>query len=786
MPVFRFGAFQLDPARRELLRDRQPVTLAPRAFDVIAYLLAHRDRAVGRDELISAVWGRADVSDNVLDQVVLKARRALDDLVEPRHSIATRPRFGFAWVAPVEVVEGSAGEAAAAPADPPQPPATASVVRPWRSPVLVAALLLLALAAGWMAWPRLATDRSAASGQATGGGATSSADATLVLPFAVDPAAQADWTRLGLMDLVGQRLRDAGVHTLRSENAVALMRDLADGPDAELQPASARELAARAGATRVVQGRVVLREGRWQVALRAEDGNGDTLEAEGMGADPLQAARQAADQLALAMGRQPAGVALPQDPALALRLQQVDALVLGDALDAARAELATLPAAYRDDPAVRLREATLRFRGGALDEAAGLFEALLADVSASDAPHLHGTVQSALGNLALRRGDAAEAARRGQAAIAALAQLPPSAELGRAYTGRAIARSTLGQYADALQDFALARVVLDAVGDRVGVARVDINVGILEARRDHLADAAPLLVAGADRLAAFNDLTNELFARVTLARTRLALLDPAGALEVEARLAQLVALEPNPERRRYANLARVEVLAANGRMSAAGELLQAVREEASAEGDIVLLGVAQSIAAGWLLHADPAAAAREAQTALNAPWAEEDPRQFAATWRLLVRSRLAEGDASAARAALAGLDAWSVEQPASIQAQRWLAHAEFAAATGEPAAAAADYEKALQAADAARVPADLLAVTASYAPWLVAAGDGGRATAVAGRTAAFAERHYDAAVALAGVHRALGHVEAAEAALASARRLAGERRLPAPTTPPSS
>src|SRR5690606_24332153 len=78
-PACRFGDFVLDRATRELSRGGERIALPAKAFDCVVYLLEHRGRAVGRDELIAAVWGRADVSDSVLSQTVLHARRALDD-----------------------------------------------------------------------------------------------------------------------------------------------------------------------------------------------------------------------------------------------------------------------------------------------------------------------------------------------------------------------------------------------------------------------------------------------------------------------------------------------------------------------------------------------------------------------------------------------------------------------------------------------------------------------------------------------------------------------------------
>src|SRR6476646_2917493 len=103
--AYRFGDFRIVPATRELWRGDAPVAVPPRAFDCIVYLLEHRERAVGRDELIAAVWGRTETGDGTLGQTVLAARRALDDTGKEQHAIRTVFRFGYHWVAPVEIVE---------------------------------------------------------------------------------------------------------------------------------------------------------------------------------------------------------------------------------------------------------------------------------------------------------------------------------------------------------------------------------------------------------------------------------------------------------------------------------------------------------------------------------------------------------------------------------------------------------------------------------------------------------------------------------------------------------
>ena len=101
--IFRFRNFRLDTATRQLWRDGERVPLPLKSFDCLTYLIEHRDRAVGRDELIAAVWGRAEVSDKLLGQTLLRARRAIGEASGEHTSIRTLPRFGYHWEEPVDV-----------------------------------------------------------------------------------------------------------------------------------------------------------------------------------------------------------------------------------------------------------------------------------------------------------------------------------------------------------------------------------------------------------------------------------------------------------------------------------------------------------------------------------------------------------------------------------------------------------------------------------------------------------------------------------------------------------
>lgn len=107
---YRFAGFELDPPSRVLLSAGTPVAIEPKVFDVLGYLVEHRERAVGRDELIAAVWGRVDVADATLQQAISRLRRVLRD-TPGTPFVRTVPRHGYQWVAPTRRLQGAAEDA---------------------------------------------------------------------------------------------------------------------------------------------------------------------------------------------------------------------------------------------------------------------------------------------------------------------------------------------------------------------------------------------------------------------------------------------------------------------------------------------------------------------------------------------------------------------------------------------------------------------------------------------------------------------------------------------------
>src|SRR5438876_2629742 len=104
-PQWAFGPFRLDPEHACLWCEAQAVVLTPKAFAVLHYLVTHPDRLVPKDELLDAVWPETAVSDAVVRVAIGTLRKALDDTAPPPRFIATLPRRGYRFLAPVTVID---------------------------------------------------------------------------------------------------------------------------------------------------------------------------------------------------------------------------------------------------------------------------------------------------------------------------------------------------------------------------------------------------------------------------------------------------------------------------------------------------------------------------------------------------------------------------------------------------------------------------------------------------------------------------------------------------------
>ena len=92
--TYRFGPCELDEARRSLSARGREIKLQPRVFDLLCYLVRHRERVVSKDELLDALWPGTVVVDNALQRVVSLARGALAE-VGMGDAVRTYSRHGY-------------------------------------------------------------------------------------------------------------------------------------------------------------------------------------------------------------------------------------------------------------------------------------------------------------------------------------------------------------------------------------------------------------------------------------------------------------------------------------------------------------------------------------------------------------------------------------------------------------------------------------------------------------------------------------------------------------------
>jgi TolB-like protein/Tfp pilus assembly protein PilF len=108
--LLALGDLVLDSARRELRHGVKVIALEPQVFDLLCYLVQHRDRVVSKDDLLQAVWGGRIVSDSTLAARLHAVRCALGDDGRAQRRVRTIRRAGVRFVG--EVAETSpAGDA---------------------------------------------------------------------------------------------------------------------------------------------------------------------------------------------------------------------------------------------------------------------------------------------------------------------------------------------------------------------------------------------------------------------------------------------------------------------------------------------------------------------------------------------------------------------------------------------------------------------------------------------------------------------------------------------------
>jgi len=148
---YEFGPFRVDPDHRQLLREKQPVPLQPKAFDILLVLVENSERVVLKDDLMRMVWPGTFVEETNLAQNISVLRRTLGEAVGENRYIVTLPGRGYRFAGTVRLVDE--GQSAVKDED------TLVVERHTRSEVVIAGVSApgptLALASGRrrVSWP---------------------------------------------------------------------------------------------------------------------------------------------------------------------------------------------------------------------------------------------------------------------------------------------------------------------------------------------------------------------------------------------------------------------------------------------------------------------------------------------------------------------------------------------------------------------------------------------------------------------------------------------------------
>jgi TolB-like protein/DNA-binding winged helix-turn-helix (wHTH) protein len=150
--IYRFGAFTLNTETFELKSGAETITAEPKVFLLLKYLIENRERVLSRDDIIDAVWDGRAVTESSLTYAIKEARRLTGDDGKTQAVIRTLPRLGFRFVA--EVTESSDAEATVAKDESGAFPFEhlSPANRRWRLPVVAAALVLVAIVVGGLAW----------------------------------------------------------------------------------------------------------------------------------------------------------------------------------------------------------------------------------------------------------------------------------------------------------------------------------------------------------------------------------------------------------------------------------------------------------------------------------------------------------------------------------------------------------------------------------------------------------------------------------------------------------
>src|SRR6185312_10821244 len=311
---YEFDEFFVDPIRRVLLRDDEPVQVSPKALAILVVLLARPGEVVEKTELIEKVWGGVQVSEANLTQNIFALRKVLGEKADHSRYVTTVSGRGYSFAGEVRRIERAAtgifpavsippasppiAEPQPAPAEPATPaamaepaleapsavaeprsqavassPAPASGIEPRRRSHARrwAALLVLGLLGAGLLGVLQAHFRHGSRAARTASSASEKArPAVVVLDFrSLAPMPGTGWLQSALPTMLSTELAAGGkLRILRGEAVAQAQKSLSFQEDGSLRRGDLERLHAVLGADRVVLGTYLPIGGKIRLDLR--------------------------------------------------------------------------------------------------------------------------------------------------------------------------------------------------------------------------------------------------------------------------------------------------------------------------------------------------------------------------------------------------------------------------------------------------------------------------------------------------------------------------------------
>jgi DNA-binding winged helix-turn-helix (wHTH) protein/tetratricopeptide (TPR) repeat protein len=777
-PTYYFDRFCLNPLTRELSRDGETVDLSASAFDCLVYLVEHRERPVGRDELISAAWGRADVSDSVLAQTIVRVRRALDDTGHEQRYIKTVPRVGYRWIADVAVTfqEPVAEDTDVAPIPVDASHAAEDVAgtpsrrKPGRFSPWIALLFALAAVGSYWGWRTKHPAHSPAI-------LHFDQSAAVVLPTEVDAPEDWKWLRLGLMDLIATQLRDANVPTENSQDVLNLLNHADTSAEVAF---SAFVLAVRS--------HVTLTDSTWHVDLEAKSKDGRSWHAESSSSDVLGATHTASNLLLAQLGYAAAPARQNAGNTQQEYLLRVVAAQLAGQPQLAQQLIDAAPADLHHTPELSFARAQLDCDEGKLDLCEQTLLEAAKQASAAGKPVLRAKALTGLWYFYNRKHQFAEGEAALNEAVNILQGQKDVEALATAYLDRSHLEFFHDDVDEAAEDLGRARISYTLAGDSVGQAKVDFALGMIANRRGQFEQAVPLLESAYEQYQRMGVKVLLIAPLDDLALAHRMLLQFPDELAATDRFWPLDPNLTDDYVRHQLTITRAIALADNGRTLDAKALLEQLLGTLNAAQEADLAADANAWLAKLALGRGDAeeALARIAKAMAGAGFDQIDDKRGAAdAWLVNVTALQRTGKVKELQSALSAMQAWASKLPdkdAWIDTRLAQAKAADAWSEGNRDQALAYLNQAVSSADKSGVPELIVSAGQSYAAALLRTGHADQALAISGRLSTWIQVDWRAAWVAARVYQALGRSESSQQALNKARELAGDRLLPTPST----